>query len=408
MAIRRKTKFAFHKRPLEDLRKRQNQSGGNRDSWLKDSVKVWVPPVGKSRIRFLPPTWEDATHFGQDVYVHYGIGTDRSSYVCLDPKKNEFLDSDSGPCPLCAARQKHQTKGNEELAQALAPNKRVCAWMIHRDRESDGPQLWPMPYTIDKDIASQCQDDETKEVIYVDDPDKGYDIILNREGMQQKTKYQARLGKECPLSRDDDLYDEWLEYVTDNPVPEMIVVAEPDHMEDALAGGVQLRGDDRSRRRRSDDEDEEEEKPRRRSRSGVDDEDEEEEALRGPSRRRRPTDDEDDEDEEPAKPRSRSRRQQEEEDDDEDEASRSRRGATAASSRSSRLKTREADDEEDDTAEADEEEKPTRRGTATAASSKRSRRAVDEADEEADDDDDSDPPPRSSGRDKLRGVSRRK
>lgn len=265
--------FSYAGRTREDMQKRAVQSGSTRQGFIKDDLKVWTPGSGDHRIRIMPPTYpvELGKHYGIDLFGHYSIGSEGSSFLCL---ANPPPGIEAEECPICVERERAQGAGEDELAQALRPNKRVAVWMIDRDQPNNGPQVWPMPYTMDKDIA-QLAVREGTEVILLDDPDNGYDVNFTREGTNQRTRYTgvSLARRETPLSDDADEQQEWLEYIVDHPLTECVVVASAAHIAKELSGGVKMRDDkeedgprrgrddDRSPRRSRDDE-----RPRLRSR----------------------------------------------------------------------------------------------------------------------------------------------
>lgn len=399
MAKRSSSGFTYKRRDASSVTKRKVQSGSSREGYLKQDIPIWSPKKGLNRVRILPPTWKGAEHYGLDVWVHYGVGMDNNTFVCL--AKNPDLQ-DTELCPCCEARQHFQADGNDEAADILQPRKRVLCYILDRQEEEKGVQLWPMAYTIDRDIALQSNDDETNEVLFVDDPENGWDIQFSRDGEGQTTKYNAiklfgKSGK--PISRDVELQDEILEFIQENQLPDQIVIAEASHMEEVLEGGVSTGDRDKkkgdrlkskgrrgtrdeddeddniderprsrgtSRRARDEEEDDEDDaRPARRSnarRSGddgddddtprrrrrvLDDEDEEETAVRGKARRRPAAEDDDDDDD--AQPKSRRRAARDQEDEDDDDAPPKRRAR------------KPADDDDDDS------EAPPKRRRAAAA-----------------------------------------
>ena len=385
MVKRSSSGFTYKRRDASSVAKRKTQTGSSREGYLKQDIPVWSPKKGQNRVRILPPTWKGADHYGLDIWVHYGVGMDNNTFVCL-AKNKDLIDDE--PCPCCEARQRFQSEGNDEFADILQPRKRVLCYIVDRVEEEKGVQLWPMAYTVDRDIALQSNDDETNEVLFVDDPENGWDIQFTRDGEGQTTKYNAiklfgKSGK--PISRNQDTQDEILEFIQENPLPDQIIIVEASHMEEVLEGGVATgdrdrkkgdrlksrgrrgaedeedederparRGSGSSRRRAKDDDEDEDDRPVRRSaRSRVADEDEDDEDER-PARRRRVLDDEDEEEE---TVRGRSRRAKDDDEDDEDERPKARRRAARDEDdeddederpKSRRAKARVVDDDEDD------------------------------------------------------------
>lgn len=266
----RERSFRYEKRSREDVKARANMRGGGFDSYIKPEFKRYKVKDGKNLVRILPATWAKAKHYGYDIWVNYGIGADNQSYLSLSKMRDE-------PDPLADARRQAQREGDEETAKALAPRQRVLVWIIDRTAEDEGPQLWDIPFSVDKDFVNLCLDEDTKEVIYPDDPDEGHDLRFYKEGQGLGTKYPAskmKLLDMSPLHEDQGIQDEWLAFVKENTVPESLQFYTFDEISAAFDGHV-----------RSKDE-EAETAPARR---GNKDDEREPEHGRTPSRTQRPS-----------------------------------------------------------------------------------------------------------------------
>lgn len=232
MALIKKSKpsFAYRERTVEDMESRQKSFSG-RDSYFSDKMKFFVTKPGNNKIRIMPPTWDGAKHYGHDIYVHYGIGPDNVGYLCLDRMAAE-------KCPLCEARAEADRNNDEELAKSLRATRRVAVYVIDRGVESEGPKVWAMPQTVDKEICAQAWDKETGEVYALDNPDEGYDVAFTVEGAGQTKKYVGvRLARRAsPLSDDDKEAGAWLQHIVDHPIPDELVLHEYDDMKLAFEG----------------------------------------------------------------------------------------------------------------------------------------------------------------------------
>ena len=343
-----KRSFRYQERSKDDIKERANSRGGNFDTYILPKYKLYKVRDGKNIVRILPPTWEKAKHYGYDIWVNWGIGVDNQSYLSLAEMKGE-------KDPLAEARREAMKDGDKELAKALQPRQRILMWVIDRLDEDEGPQLWAAPQTVDKDIATLCFDVDTKEVLYIDDPEKGQDFRFYKEGQGLKTKYNAaqmKLLTAGPIHEDEELQNEWLDYIEKNPIPECLQFYDYDHIASAFGGQARV------------DRDDDEDKPKARRRLRDDDEDENK-----PARRKPAAEADDDEDDEPpfdTKKTSRSSSRSRLSDDDEDE----------------KPAKRKVVDEDDD-----EAEKPARRRAAKA---------------DEDDDEDADEAPKESIRDRLK------
>ena len=219
--------FKYQKPSAEDVRKRASQKGGaDFDSIFVDTVKVFKVNDGSNCIRIIPATWEEPKHFGFDIFVHWNIGPDKQSYLCLKENKGE-------PCPICEERAKAIKQGDDDYAKELKPSKRVLVYLIDRDNEKEGVQAWSMPWTVDRDINSLIVDKRTGEVLGIDDPENGYDIEFDRKGKAPKIEYIGMqiARHESPLGK-----DAWLEYAEDHPLPDTLKYFSYDHIADVFGG----------------------------------------------------------------------------------------------------------------------------------------------------------------------------
>lgn len=220
-------RYEYRKRDADETRKRAESKGGDFDVYINRDIDTFKPNDKVNTIRILPPTWDDAKHYGLDVWVHYGIGADRQAYLCLHKMKGE-------QCPICEERAVATRKGDEDYAKELAPTRRVLVYVVDRDHEKDGVQAWAMPQSLDRDITKVSIDRRSGDVLPIDHPDEGYDIIFEREGQSTKTKY---LGVQVDR-RDSRLGDDrWLEFAQENPLPNQLVYYSYDHIKSAFTGG---------------------------------------------------------------------------------------------------------------------------------------------------------------------------
>lgn len=342
--------FHYRERKAEEVKARAEQTGGRYDSYLQSNIDMFRPKQGDNNIRFLPPTWENEDHYGYEIYLHSYVGADGSSYLCPLKMKQE-------KCPICLASKEAKDNGEEEEARGLSPTKRVLAWILDRD-EGDNPIIYSMPWTTDRDIAALCYNKKTGKVIPIDHPDKGYDVSFKRQGQGLTTKYfGTQIDRDpSPISSNEKTQDEILDFVSENPIPDILKFYDYEHLENVISGTAESKDEDldeeeekstrrpSSRKSRDEDEDEEEKPRTRRAR------DEEEEEPKAKSRRAR----DEDEEEEEEKPRSRRAR-------DEEEEERPSRRARARDEEEEEVKPRSSRRSRDEE-EEEEEDKPKQRG----------------------------------------------
>lgn len=235
-----KNKFEYQRRTIEDIKARANYRGGSFDSYLKAHYKKYKIREGKNVVRILPPTWPKANHFGYTIWVNYGIGADNQSYLSLSKMKNE-------KDPIAEARIAASREGDEKLARALDPRERVLVWVIDRQAEDEGPQLWDMPLTVDKAVSNLSVDEDTREILEIDEPTEGHDFRFYKEGQGLMTKYPAekmKLLAQSPIHSDEGQMYEWLQYVQDNSVPNCLQYYDYEHISSTFDGQARVAEDD--------------------------------------------------------------------------------------------------------------------------------------------------------------------
>lgn len=225
--------FQYKPRTREQVEKRATMQGGTDfDRIFKDHIKVFAPKKGENRVRFLPATWPSPEHYGYDIFVHYGVGPDRQSYLDLQ----RMLDK---PDPIDEERNALRREGrtdDQSLQEIrdLNSTRRVACFIVDRDNEAEGVQMWAMAQTLDQDISASSVDSETGEVLDIDDPDKGYDVSFRKDGEKLNTKYKGI----TIARRSSKLGDKrWLEYAIDNPIPDQLKFYTYDEIAKEFGGG---------------------------------------------------------------------------------------------------------------------------------------------------------------------------
>lgn len=272
--------FKYRSRDPESTFRRADGAGGGNDSFLKDVVRFFKPAEGDNTIRILPPTWDDAEHYGLDIHVHYGIGPDNAAYLCLDKMKHK-------PCPICEERKRAAAAGDTDYADELRPQRRVLMYVLNREKERDGALAWSIGGRMDQDISSLCVDRKSNAALEIDNPDEGYDLEFTRTGTGMKTRYSGMMVARRPSPLDND---KALDFVQEHPLPEQLVFYSYDHIKQAFAGTARKGKDDdedeRPARRRAKDEDDD--KPSRGGRERVRGRDDEDDDKPSRSRSRGP------------------------------------------------------------------------------------------------------------------------
>jgi hypothetical protein len=341
------SKFKYQENDPE-VSRRHAEKKGDFDRPISDDFKVFTAKEGKNRIRILPRTWKDSEgprHWAFPLHLHYSVGADKGRYPCPQKMWNE-------DCPICEERARLDAAGDKEAAKDLRPGITMMCWVIDRNNEEEGPQIFLMPASkLEGPICDLSRDPETGETLVIDHPEKGYDVTFTRKGTTKtNTEYSAAAiaRKSTFLSEDSKEEEEWLEYVMKHPLPTVVNKFDAAHIERVFSGAVTKKDEDddddqpppRSAARRPREDADEEDAPRSRTRSSEEKEEER------PARRRR-EEPEDDETAELDEDRPSTRRRSSEDSDGEDRGSSRGRTTSARSSR--------GDEEEK------EEERPARR-----------------------------------------------
>lgn len=233
----RKSKVNFQYVPSdpEVLKKRAERKGGNFDSLFLDGFETFTPAEGQNCVRILPPTWEGHDHFSFVIWVHSYIGPDEQSYLC--PRK---MNGD--PCPVCETYEEaRRNQEPDEVAKKFKPTDRSIFFLLDRNARgtlANKPLLWNASFTQDRDISGLSRDPQTSAVYGVDDPDFGYDLTFTRIGKGLLTKYSAWnfSRSQSSISRDQQTWDDIMQFIVDNPIPSALQYFDYDHITAALSG----------------------------------------------------------------------------------------------------------------------------------------------------------------------------
>jgi hypothetical protein len=141
-------------------------------------------------------------------------------------------------------------KESDDYIRALSTYERVLMWVIDRANEGEGVQLYAMSTTLDREFAAQSVDSETGEVLRIDHPYEGFDIIFSREGTGLKTKYSGlKIARNpSPISSDEQEMDEWLAFVKDYPLSDALKFYEYEKIQKAFGGQTSRKNDDEEER----------------------------------------------------------------------------------------------------------------------------------------------------------------
>ena len=228
--------FKYKSSNLEALKMRAQGVDPTRDAPINKSLKFYKPTLGDNSIRFLPASWDGATHFGLDVHVHYMVGADGNTYLCNQKMKND-------KCPICEEEGRAKASGDREYAKKLYARRRVAVYVVDRAKPAEGPLIWMMPPTLDKDICIQMVDPTTSEVYSVDDPNAGFDVFfqyVKKGGAAAYAEYSGiRISRtKSKLHTDAHVMNQWLDFIEKNPIPAQLVYYSYDHIKEAFSGSI--------------------------------------------------------------------------------------------------------------------------------------------------------------------------
>lgn len=239
--------FKYMPRTQEDVARRSKQASGAYDSFLR--VGAYKPRVGENQIRILPwlngdrsdareqyEKWggKDGAHWGIDILIHYNVGGDNGTYLCLKMRGE--------PCPVCEARLEAEGKEREKL-QATA---KILCWLLDRnDTTGNPPQPWAMPLKFSKGVSKASQIKGDGGWLAIDLPDEGYDIFFDKTGEGLKTQYDRIEASRdsTPLSTRQDQQNAWLDYVDENFLPDLLQYYDYDHIASVLFGNSGAQGE---------------------------------------------------------------------------------------------------------------------------------------------------------------------
>src|SRR5215831_14101660 len=110
--------FKYQPRSDADWERRENISNSQFEGFIRDEYRMFIAQKGDNHVRFLPPTWAGARHFGMDIFVHYRVGPSKASVLC----NYKMLGT---ACPICQERCRAEKARDEETVNDLRVVYRV-------------------------------------------------------------------------------------------------------------------------------------------------------------------------------------------------------------------------------------------------------------------------------------------
>ena len=229
---KKKRKFTYKARSAESNKRRADQKGNKFASIFKENLQTFSTQ-DDNRIRIFPAGWDEAEHYGIDIYVHYGIGPDNQQFLCRK-------EMGKGSCPICEERQSNLAS-DPDYAFKLKATHRVAIWLLDRNDRKAGPKLWAMPWTVDRDVSQLAQDEDNGEVLPIDHPDDGYDVLFSMEGPKGGMKKYIGLKisrKPCAISKKESRQEEWLDFITENQVLDCLNYYSEEHITGCFGASI--------------------------------------------------------------------------------------------------------------------------------------------------------------------------
>jgi hypothetical protein len=229
-------KFEYRPPSLQSMKERAENTGRKFDSIFKPGFDVFRPRDGINNLRYLPPTWDDPTHYGYEVHLHSFVGPSKSTYLCPARMLNK-------PCAMCEMAERMAAE--PENAKKLQPRTGYILWILDRnDPEAKTlykPKLWQMSWTMNQEFNVLAFNSKTPEkTLYIDNPDIGYDVAFKREGKGLNTTYLGlQIEREqSPIAENDDDYWAIIDFIQNNPIPSVLNFYDYEHLRKVITGQV--------------------------------------------------------------------------------------------------------------------------------------------------------------------------
>jgi hypothetical protein len=156
--------------------------------------------AGENVVRFLPSKTPGKNAF-RVTYLHYVDpipGQQKMSvFSCLAHELKQ-------KCPACAMSEKLHNMGDVAGAKRLSPKLKVLANVMNRNAPEAGPKVLGFGTSIWQALRAIRSNPRTGGD-FVNPTEKGFDIIIMREGEMMSTKYMVSAARDCtPLCASED------------------------------------------------------------------------------------------------------------------------------------------------------------------------------------------------------------
>ncbi len=227
------TGFVYKRRSAESVKARAERKTSAFDSIFKSGFNSFRPKDGDNVVRILPPTWDaEDDHYGYQVWLHKRVGPDNNTYLCPFKMKQK-------KCPICNAAKEAQSSGETEEAKSLTAAENYVYWILDRADEDAGPQLYTVSQRADSDIAGFThikRQGKLPEILFIDDPDNGYDLSIRRSGQMLLTRYLFQVDRESSAIAEPKKQARIIQQIVDNPIPSTLKFFDADYLEKVISG----------------------------------------------------------------------------------------------------------------------------------------------------------------------------
>lgn len=160
---------------------------------MKRNANYFSFKDGRNVIRILPP-WEGSEDFSKSFGKHWGTDENGSRFCVYCPR-----DTFGKHCPICENlshewKKPGLTEERKEFLKDISSSLRYMANVVDLNDMGRGVQIAEFPKTVMEAIWKKMVDEEIG-IGDVSDPDKGYDLIIDRVGKGLNTKYTVEPKK---------------------------------------------------------------------------------------------------------------------------------------------------------------------------------------------------------------------
>ncbi len=144
---------------------------------------------GDNFIAIVPPR-DLEQYYAKRLMVHYDVGVNRSSFLCLQSMK-KIAD------PICEERTRlsNDPNADKDVLSELSPSMRYLYFVVDMRNENtilEGLKYMEMASGLDQDIRTKSKNARTGEWVDISHPVSGKNIIINRKGTtKNNTKYNV-------------------------------------------------------------------------------------------------------------------------------------------------------------------------------------------------------------------------